>query len=219
MVNAWISKKSISKNEKGNTMKLLKFMLLFSLLLAACQPAPTTPTPAANTPPAPTRKAATPKVTGTAGAKRTPTASPTPNGPVTHRYGKDPNASSYLVVKDQLIVNNSLTIDTVIASQAEFIVLYKDKEKRGKHSLGQQIIFAAIPAGTTHNLVIPLSQNLNPGINPTVLPGTLVDVVLQTDPTKSITMIQLNTQVVEVTFSIIDPGNDNPPSIFPTPTP
>ena len=199
-------------------MKLLKYMLFFSLLLAACQPAPTTP--AANTPPAPTRKAATPKVTGTARARRTPTASPTPNGPVTHRSGKDPNASSYLVVKDQLIVNNSLTIDTVIASQAESIVLYKDKEKSGKHSLGQQIIFAAIPAGTTNNLVIPLSQNLNPGINPAGLPGTLVDVVLQTDASKPLTIVQLNNQTVGVTFSILLPGaNNNPPSIFSTPTP
>ena len=198
-------------------MKLLKFMLFFSLLLAACQPAPATS--AANTPLAPTPKATTPKTTGTARAKSTPTASPTPNGPVTHRSGKDPNASSYLVVKDQLIVNNSLTIDTVTASQAESIVLYKDKQKGGSHSLGQQIIFAAIPAGTTNNLVISLSQNLNPGINPAGLPGILVDVVLQTDPSKPTTIVQLNNQVVEVMFSILAPGNNNPPSIFSTPTP
>jgi hypothetical protein len=210
---------NIQKNEKGNTMKLLKFMLLFSLLLAACQPAPSTPTPAAKTPRATTTKATKPKATGTAKAKGTPAASPTPNGPVTHRSGKDPNASSYLVVKDQVIVNNSLTIDTVTASQAAFIVLYKDKQKSGSHLIGQQIIFAAVPAGTTHNLVIPLSQNLNPGINPAGLPGTLVDVVLQTDASKPLTMIQINTQIVEVTFSILVPGNNIPPSIFSTPTP
>jgi hypothetical protein len=209
---------NFQKNEKGNTMKLLKFMLLFSLLLAACQPA--SATPAANTPLATTPKATKPKSTGTAEAKGTPpAASPTPNGPVIHRSGKDPNASSYLVVKDQLIVNNSLTIDTVTASQAEFIVLYKDKQKKGSHLIGQQIIFAAIPAGTTNNLVIPLSQNLNPGINPVGLPGMLVDVVLQTDASKPLTMIQLNTQIVEVTFSILIPGNNIPPSIFSTPTP
>ena len=198
-------------------MKLLKFMLLFSLLLAACQPA--SATPAANTPLATTPKAATPKVTDTARAKGTPVASPTPNGPVTHRSGNDPNASSYLVVKDQLIVNNSLTIDTVTASQAAFIMLYKDKQKSGSHLIGQQITFAPIPAGITHNLVIPLSQNLNPGINPASLPGTLVDVVLQTDASKPLTMIQLNKRIVEVTFSILVPGNNIPPSIFSTPTP
>ena len=196
-------------------MKFLKFILFFSLLLAACQPATTTP--AANTPLAPTPKSTTPKVTGTAKAIRTPAASPTPNG--IHRSGKDPNASSYLVVKDQLIVNNSLTIDTVTASQAESIVLYKDKQKGGKHSLGQLIIFAAIPAGTTNNLVIPLSQNLNPGINPAGLPGTDVDVVLQTDPSKPLTIVQLSNQNVMVMFSILVPGNNNPPSIFSTPTP
>ena len=194
-------------------MKLSKFMLFFSLLLAACQPATATPIPTANTPNIPT-----PKVTAVK-ATSAPTATPTPKGPITHTSGKDPNASSYIAIKDQLIVNNSLTIDTVTASQAEAIVIYRDKEKGGKHSLGQQIIFAAIPAGKSNNLVIPLSQNLNPGINVTGLPGTLVDAVLQTDTSNPKTMVELNGTIVGVMFTILSPANSNPPSIFSTPTP
>lgn len=195
-------------------MKLLKFMLFFSLLLAACQPATETPTAIANTPLVPTPKAA-----GTAKATIAPTATSTPKAFIPHSSGTDPNAPIYIAVKDQLIVNNSLTINTVTVPQAEFIVLYKDKQKGGLHGLGQQIIFAAIPAGKTNNLVIPLSLNLNPGIFLSGLSGTVVDVVLQTKTSDPTTIVEVNNKIVGVTFTILSPASSNPTSIFPTAKP
>ena len=195
-------------------MKLLKFMLFFSLLLAACQPATETTTAIANTPLVPTPKAA-----GTAKATIAPTATSTPKAFIPHSSGTDPNAPIYIAVKDQLIVNNSLTINTVTVPQAEFIVLYKDKQKGGLHGLGQQIIFAAIPAGKTNNLVIILSQNLNPGVNVIGLPGTLVDVVLQTNASDPKTIVEVGNKIVGAGFFILSPGSGNPSSIFSTATP
>ena len=194
-------------------MKLLKFILFFSLLLTACQTETATPISTASTPNIPTPTATKVK------ANSTPRATPTPKGPATHRSGTDPNAPIYLAVKDQFIVNNSLTIDTVTAPQAEFIVLYKDKQKEGLHGLGQQIIFAAIPAGKTNNLVILLSQNLNPGVFLSGLPGTVVDVVLQTKTSDPTTIVEVNNKIVGVTFTILSPVNSNPTSIFPTAKP
>ena len=198
-------------------MKRLSMVaLLFPLLLAACQAQSTsTPIAQANTPiVATTQSSGSSKGAGTATAITTPT----PTGPPAHSSSSNPKASNLIVVKDQPIINNSLTFDTVISAQASFIVLYYDKPKQGTHELGKLIVFAPVPAGKSNQLSIPLSQNLNPTINIAGLPGNPVDAVLQTDTSKPNSLVKENGQIVMVTFSILSTGAGEP-SIFSTATP
>jgi len=180
-------------------MKQLHFVLLLILLLAACQSVTATPTPPVNTLVAATStpQKAVGKSTGT----------PTPTGPVVHKSSSDANASNLIIVSDQFIVNNSLTIDSMTASEAGWIVLYLDKQgKSGGLQFGPEVTYAPIQAGKSSHVAIPLSQNFNPSINPSTLTGTLLDVVLQTNPTDPNTMIRNNKTVVWVQFSIMANG-------------
>jgi len=191
-------------------MKRLSIALLFPLLLAACQTQSTlTPIPVATTPVVATSKSKSPS---------TPTAISTSTGPAAHSSSSDLNASNLIVVKDQPIVNNSLTFDTVKSAQPGFIVLYYDKPNEGTHVLGKLIVFAPVPAGKSSPLVIPLSQNLNPNVSIAGVPGNPVDAVLQTDASKPNSMVSADGKNVMVTFNILSAGTGKP-SIFATAVP
>jgi len=186
-------------------MKPLHFALLLILLLAACQTATATPIQPAN-------PLIVPSSTPMAISKNTsmpaaPAATPTPTGPAVHSSSSDPNVGNLIIVSDQFIVNNSLTIDTVKAVQAGWIVLYLDKiGKGGANKFGPQLVFAPVPAGKSSHLMIPLSQNLNPSVNLSTLPGVQLDAVLQTDASNPNTMVSSNNQLVEVRFTILATG-------------
>ena len=184
----------------GFDMKLFHFIFLFILLLAACQSVTATPASPINTLTAATStpQKVVSKSTGT------PTATPTPTGPVVHKSGSDTNASNLIIVSDQFIVNNSLTIDSITASEAGWIVLYLDKQgKSGGLQFGPEVTYAPIQAGKSSHVAIPLSQNFNQSINPSSLPGTLLDVVLQTNPSNPNTMLRNNNVIVKVQFTIL----------------
>ena len=195
-------------------IKHLYFAFFTILILAACQAQPaTTPMPPAETTAIVTQKAA-----GGSKNKGTPEAisTPAPTGSTMHKSSSDPNASNLIVVKDQFIVNNGLTIDTVTAAQACFIVLYFDKSAQGIHELGKLIVSAPVAAGKTNQLTIHLSQNLNPTINIIGLPGNPVDAVLQTDASMPNSMVRANDKDVMVTFTILKSSGS---SIFSTTVP
>ena len=195
-------------------MKRFNFILLLAFLLAACQTAPATSIPTPSTP-----IAATPTHATVSKSTSIPTLRPTPTGPAVHSSSSNPNAVNFIAVKDQPIINNSITIDTVTSAQAGFIVLYYDKEKEGRHSLGGIIMFAPIPAGKSNQLVLPLSQNLNPSVNLAALANNQVDAVLQTDASKPNSMVQVKgVGGVWVTFTILSSGKGKT-SIFTTATP
>ncbi len=181
-------------------MKQLHFALFLILLLAACQSVTTTPASPVNTLIAATStpQKAVSKSTGT------PTATPTPTGPVVHKSSADTNASNLIIVSDQFIANNSLTIDSITASKAGWIVIYLDKQgKSGGLQLGPEVTYAPIQAGKSSHVVIPLSQNFNPSINLSTLPGALLDVVLQSNPSNPSTMLRNNNAIVKVQFTIL----------------
>ena len=190
-------------------MKSYHFALLFMLLLAACQTAPATSVPTPATP-----LAATPKPASK--STSVPTVTPTPAGPAVHSSSSDPNAANLLVVKDQFIVNNSLTIETLTSARAGFLVLYYDKAKQGRHNLGGIIMFAPVPAGKSNQLVVPLNQNLNPSVNLANLPGIQVDLALQTNASNPNSIVQDNGKQVWVTIKILTKSQS---SIFATATP
>ncbi|HUI89314.1 MAG TPA: hypothetical protein VLX61_11395 [Anaerolineales bacterium] len=194
-------------------MKPYHFAWFLIFLLAACQAATATPvlTPV-------TAIAATAKPLSAGKNKATPTLTPTPSGPAVHSSSTNPNATNLIVVKDQPIINNSLTMDTVISSQAAFIVLYYDKPRNGSHQLGGIIIFTPVPAGRSNQFIIPLTQNLNPTISLTNLPGNQVDAVLQTNVSNANSIVDFNGAYVLARFTILSLGKSKP-SIFATATP
>ncbi len=132
-------------------MKRFHFILLLSVLLAACQTAPATSVPTTSTP-----IAATATHASVSKSTSTPTLTPTPTGPAVHSSSSNPNAANLIVVKDQPIVNNSLTIDSVTATQAGWIVLYLDKTPpNARHVVfGPKIVFAPVPSGKSNQVVI-----------------------------------------------------------------
>ena len=181
-------------------MKQLYFALFLILWLAACQSVTATPASTVNTLIAATSTPpkAVSKSTGT------PTATPTPTGPVVHKSSSDPNASNLIIVSDQSITNNSLTIDSITASEAGWIVFYLDKQgKSGGLQFGPEVTSVATQAGKSSHVAIPLNQNINPSINPSALPGALLDVVLQTNPSNPNTMLRNNNVIVKVQFTIL----------------
>ncbi len=188
-------------------MKHLHFALLLILLLAACQTATSTPISPADTLTVPTSISTPKAVSKNTSTPAAPKATPTPTGPVVHSSDSNPNASNLITVSDQFIVNNSLTIDSVTAAQAGWIVLYLQKIGRsGQAQFGPQLVSAPVPAGKSSHLVISLSQNINPSVNLPTLPGTQLDAVLQTDASNPNTMVHNNNQIVDVSFTILTTG-------------
>ena len=156
-------------------MKYLHLILLLIMLLTACQ---AKPAPALSVPTDMPSVIATSKPAGVGKSVGTPTAleaTTSPTQSAVHSSSSDPNAVNLVVVQDQPIVNNSLTIASITASNAGWIVAYLDKDG----SPGHYICYLPIPAGKTNQFVIPLNQSSNIIINPATLPGHTIDVVVQ----------------------------------------
>ena len=181
-------------------MSRLLSALCLILLLAACQPQILTATsvPSADIPVGTVPQPGSNQLSS-ASTAAAPTATSTPSGPVIHRSSSDPNASNLLVVRDQSIVNNSLTIDSVMASQAGWLVIYLDK--RG--NFGPMVVFTPVPAGKSSPFVIPLNQNLNPIFVLSNLPGSEVHLVLQAGAPAPGTPVRENGKLVWVMFSVL----------------
>ena len=194
-------------------MKHFHFILLAVVLLTACQSAAATsiPTPF-------TSIAATPQSTKISKSISPSALAPTPNGLAIHSNSADPNASDLIVVKDQFIVNNNLTFDSVTSAQAAFIVLYYDKQAKTRNIIGKLIAFVPVPAGKTNQFVFPLAQNLNPTVNIATLPGNPVFAVLQTNASNPDSIVRINGKGVFVLFTILSSVQGRS-SIFSTVTP
>ncbi len=195
-------------------MKHFHSIFLLILLLASCQSVTATPAPPVNTLIAATSTSqkVVNKSTGT------PRVTPTPTGPAVHKSSSDANASNLIIVRDQFLVNNSMTLDSVTAAQAGFIVLYYDNQRQGRDNIGKQITFVPVPAGKSNQFVLPLNQNLNPTVNLATLTNNLVIAVLQTNPSDPNSILKVNGKDVSVAFTILDAGQGRP-SIFSTATP
>ena len=194
-------------------MKHFHFILLAAVLFTACQAAPTTSVPAPSTLIAPT-----PQPTKISNSISTSALAPIPNAPAVHSTNSDPNASYLIVVKDQFIVNNSLTFDSLNSAQAAFIVLYFDKQTKGRNLIGKLITFVPVPAGKANRFVFPLTQNLDPTINIATIPGNPVFAVLQTNASNPNSIIHVNGKGILVSFTILFPANGRS-TIFSAPTP
>jgi hypothetical protein len=195
-------------------MKRFHFILLLSILLAACQAQPaasTTATPGST--PTLSAKATASKATSTPAAQATPTGSPI------HSSSTNPNAPNLIVIRDQPIVKNTLTIDSVTAAQAGWVVLYVDKQHNGKDIMGTRIVYVAVPAGKSTNIVIALTENFNPNLTIDILRGNPVFAVLQAGPTAPGKWVQDNGDLVRVVFNVLASSKDNKPPLFPTATP
>jgi hypothetical protein len=197
----------------GLDMKRFHFIFLLILLLAACQSAPATSVPTPST-----QAAATPQRTQLIKSISTPSITPNLNGPAVHSSNTDLNASDLIVVKDQYMINNSLTLDLVTSSQAAFVVLYYDKQAEGRDVLGKLIAFIPISAGKSNHFIFSLTQNLNPTVNIATLPNNLVEAVLQTNSSNPNSIVKVNGKDVSVPFMILSSAQGHP-SIFSTATP
>jgi hypothetical protein len=179
-------------------MKPINFALLLFLLLTACQaqPAPVSSIPT-DTPSVPATPI-TASATKSAAISTTPIAATSPAQPIVHSSSSNPNAGNLVVVRDQPIVNNSLTIDSITAAQAGWIVLYLDKDGSPAH----YICYLPIPAGKTRQFVISLNQSSNVIVNPATLPGRQIDAVLQAGVKAPGKAVNENGRIVLVRFTI-----------------
>jgi hypothetical protein len=198
-------------------MKRWLVLFLISLLGSACQPqvAPTA-TALSNARIVP---AAEPTHAGSMAG--TPTARSTPTSAV-HSSSTDPNPANLIVVKDQYILHDSVTLQTVVSAQAAWIVLYFDSSAKSAHvEFGPRIVYDRIPAGGSSDLVVSFTQNLNPAINPSNLRqgGHLIDVVIQTDPMNSNSMVRDGGKLVWVRFLTLGQNSACTACVFPTSTP
>ena len=161
--------------QKEVEMKHLHNTLFFFLVLAACQAQPALPSPvppAGTIPIAPSKPASVTKVS-TASVSLTAISPPTQSA--VNSSNSNPNAGNLVVVRDQPIINNSLTIDTIMAAQAGWIVLYSDKSG----SPGHYICYLPVPAGKSVQFKILLDQSSNIIVDPATLHGRQIDIVLQ----------------------------------------
>jgi hypothetical protein len=182
-------------------MKRHPWFVALVLLLAACQPQTTvTSVLPAN---GPTAAASATK----SGAKTVTTQSlslPTevPGQPGVHRSSPDPNAPNLIVVRDQPVANNSVTIDSVTASQAGWVVLFLEKKGQPGHQIG----FVPVPAGKSQNLILPLTQNTGVDVSPTKLAGELLFVLLQAGPNPPGAPVQVQGRSVVSFFRVLSAG-------------
>ena len=172
---------------------------LVIVLLAACQTQTATGTPsapvgtavvaAANTK-IPEKSTSAPPVSSTASS---------PALPAIHRSSSDPTAPNLIVVRDQSIINNSVTIDSVTAAQAGWIVVYLVKKGQPGHQIG----FIPVPAGKTQQLVLPLNQNSGADVSQSKLEGQRLFVILQAGSTAPGTPVQVQGRSVVEMFTVL----------------
>jgi hypothetical protein len=177
-------------------MKCLHFTLLLILLLVACQ---TQPAPVSSVTTGIPSVIATSKPASVSKSTRTPAAPKVATSPAqsaVHSSSSNPNAGNLVVVRDQPIVNNSLTIDSISAASAGWIVLYIDKGGLPGH----YICYFPVPAGKFVKLVIPLDQSSNIIVNPATLHGRQIDVVLQAGAKAPGKPVSENGKMVWTTF-------------------
>ncbi len=179
-------------------MKIGFWSIAMIVILAACQPQAATATPTAATTPA----AAAPTSTKSA-STALPTVglavSPTP-GP--HTSSEDPNAPNLIVVRDQSIVNSSVTIDLVRAAQPGWLVIYLSRNKKPGHRLG----YVVIQVGEIKQLVVPLDPNSGVTVTQDALAGKQLFVVLQAGSKAPGAPVEANGQSVLEPFLVL-PGN------------
>jgi hypothetical protein len=184
-------------------MKRLHFVLFFILMLPACQSQPAKPSPV---PTVNTLVVATSKPGGVSKGSSTPASLktiPTPTQAPLHSSSSDPNAGNLVIVRDQQIVNNSLTIDSITAAKAGWVVLYLEKDG----SPGHYICYVPVPIGKSIQFAIPLNQSSNIIVNPATLPGRPIDVVLQAGASAPGKPVSENGKMVWARFTIIPTTN------------
>jgi hypothetical protein len=180
-------------------MKHIHFVLLLILLLTACQaqPAPVALVPTGTSSVLATSKpASVSKSTSTPAA---PLAATVSAQPAVHSSSSDPNAGNLVVVRDQPIVNNSLTIDSITAAQPGWIVLYLDKNGSPAH----YICYLPVPAGKSAQFKLTLDQSSNVIVDPATLHGRQIDAVLQAGPKAPGKSVNENGRIVLARFTVI----------------
>ncbi len=178
-------------------MKVQHWAILIVLLLAACQPQAATQTPVAATSNPASAASSTP-----GGETSTPEATPvgaTPAPPPLHRSSSDPNAPNLIVVRDQQLVNGSVTIGSVTAAQPGWLVIYLSKKGTPGHQLG----FVAVTAGKTQRLKVALDPNAGVALTEAVLGGKQLFAVLQAGPNAPGAPVDVGGHEVLVAFTIL----------------
>lgn len=180
-------------------MKHNPWFLVIALLLAACQPQPATGTPlppadtpvvAAATTKSPGKSTSAPPVSSTASS---------PAQPAIHSSSRDPNAPNLIVVRDQPIVNNGVTIDSVTVAQAGWIVIYLAKKGQPGHQIG----FVPVPVGKSQQFVVPLNQSPGTAVSQSKLEGERLFVILQAGPQAPGTPVQVQGRSVVEMFTVL----------------
>ncbi len=176
-------------------MKILFWFMAMSLLLAACQPQATS-TPAAPTAALPVATNTETKSVSTLLPTIAPVVSPTP---AVHMSSTDPNAANLIVVRDQPVVNSSVTIDTVRAAQAGWLAIYLSKNDKPGHRMG----FVAVQAGTVQQLNVPLDPNSGVSIAEAFLAGRQLFAVLQSGSKAPGSPVEVNGRSVLEPFTVL----------------
>ncbi len=155
-------------------MKIRLWAIAMILLLTACQSQAVTGTPVApsNVPTSAPTKAGNTAIINTPAPTIALTAAPQP---VIHSSSTDPNAPNLIVVRDQPLVNVSVTMDLVRAAQPGWLVIYLSKNQKPGHRLG----YVAVQAGTIQQLNVPLDPNAGVSLTSAVLAGKQLFAILQ----------------------------------------
>jgi hypothetical protein len=184
-------------------MKRPYVYILIIALLAACQAQPATGTPVPPIATGPVSSAASLTPVQPTPAPPTSTEAAKPSGPVTHVSGSDPNAPNVIVVLDQPVSNGSLTIDSVNAEKAGWLVIYMVKRGQPGHQIGT----VAIPSGKSQQVVVPLKQASGVEINPSKLAGQELFVMLQAGGRAPGTPVEVAGESVTALFTVLPASN------------
>lgn len=178
-------------------MKIRYWFIALVLLLTACQqpPASAVPATATNTAAA----AATSTQSASVSAPATIIAVTAPAKTVVHRSSSDPNAPNLIVVRDQRIVNSGVTMNLVRAAQAGWLAIYLSKNDRPGHLMG----YAAVPAGDTKQLKVPLDPNSGVSITEAYLAGRQLFALLQSGSKAPGTPVEVNGRSVLQAFTVL----------------
>ncbi len=186
-----------------NSFRLV-LLILFASILSACQSQPTqTALPSAAIPLS-TTTAQPSSNTNKAQTSTTPSAAtsiPTSgtSAPVIHSSSSNPNAANLVVVRDQIVTQNSVIIDSVTAGQAGWVVLYFDKAGQP----AELVTYVPVPAGKTNQLVVPLSDLKNPVLLSKSVPDHQLVVMLTAGTPAPGIPVQDNNKIVMVSFILL----------------